>query len=83
MPKLQIVPYKVSGKLSELIGADIHSRIKVKQFLYIIEHCSKFPIIRCADGLLVECLLVFCKSIFAECHLPKKIRSDSKPIYVR
>ena len=53
-----------------------------KHYLCIIDHHSKFPIIKKIEDLSADSLILMCKVIFAEYRLPKKIILDSSASFI-
>ena len=58
------------------IGADMFTLNK-KHYLCIVDYHSKFPIIKKAEDLSADSLILTCKVIFAEYGIPRRIMSDS------
>ena len=48
-----------------------------KHYLCIVDYHSKFPIIKKAEDLIANILILTCKVTFAEYGIPRKIMSDS------
>ena len=65
----------------EVIGTDMFT-LNNKQYLYIIDNNSKFPVIKKAEDLPADSLMPMFKVIFAEYGLPRKIVSDSGSNFV-
>ena len=59
----------------DITGADMFT-LNNKHYLCIVDYHSKFPIIKKAEDISAESLILTCKPIFAEYGIPKKIMSD-------
>ena len=59
-----------------MIGVDMFT-FNNKHYLCIVEYHSKFLIIKQAEDLSADSLILTCKIIFEEYGIPKKIMSDS------
>ena len=60
----------------DVIGTDMVT-LNNKHYLCIVEYHSKFPIIKKAEDLSADSLILTCKVIFAEYRIPKKVMSDA------
>ena len=60
----------------DIIGTDMFT-LNNKHYLCIVDYHSKFPIIKKAEDLSADSLILTCKVIFSEYGIPKKLISDS------
>ena len=60
----------------DVIDADMFT-VNNKHYLCIVDYHSKFPIIKKAENLSADSLILTCKVIFVEYGIPKKIMSDA------
>ena len=58
-----------------MLGVDVF-HINNKNYLCIIDHHSKFPLIKRMEGLSTDSLITTIKVIFAEYGIPCKLMSD-------
>ena len=70
-PRETIINHNIPGKLWEVIGADMFT-LNNNNYLCIVDYCSKFPIVKRAEDMSAESLIIACKVIFSEYGLPKK-----------
>ena len=73
-----VIPHKISGKPWEIIGANIFT-LNSSYFLYSVDYCSKFPIVKRAEDLLAE-QLITCRIVLAEFGVPCKIMPEAVTI---
>ena len=59
-----------------MIGVDMFT-LNDKNYLCIVDYHSKFLISKKTEDLSADCLILTCKTIFAEYGIPKRIMSDS------
>ena len=59
-----------------MVGADIFT-VEHNALLCIVDHYSKFPVIKKTDDLLADILIKVVKIVFAEFSLLKEIVSDA------
>ena len=57
---------------------NLHNR----NYLCIVDYHSKFPVIKKAEDLSADSLILTCKIIFSEYGLPDKIISDAGSYFV-
>ena len=48
-----------------------------KNYLCIVDYCSKFPVVEKIEGLSTDSLISALKHVFAEYGIPKGIMSDA------
>ena len=58
-----------------MIGADTFT-LNNKNYVWIVDYHSKFPILKKAEDMCTDSLILTCKIIFSQFGLPKKITSD-------
>ena len=75
-PKDKMIHHDISIRPWDVIGVDIFT-LNNKHYLYIVDYHSKFPIIKKAEDLSADSLILTCKVVFAKYGMPKKIMSDS------
>ena len=64
-----------------MLGADVF-HFNNKNYLCIVDHHSKFPIVRSLEGLSAESLITTTKFIFTEYGIPQKLMSDAGTNFV-
>ena len=74
--KRKIIHHDISGKPWEGIEVDM-STLNNKNYLCIVDYHSKFPIVKKAENMSTDKLILTCIVIFSEFGLPKKIISDA------
>ena len=72
----KIIHHDIHGKPREVIGADMFT-LNNKYYLCIVDYQSKLPIVKRADNISAESLILACKVIFSEYGLPMRIMSDA------
>ena len=75
-PKERIIHHKIPAKPWEIVGADVYT-LHNGNYLCIVDYQSKFPVFKKTEDIWANSLILICKIIFWEYHLPKKIISDS------
>ena len=75
-PKEKIIHHDIPLRPWEVLGADIF-HLNNKNYLYIIDYQSKFPVIKRMEGLSTESLIVTIKVIFVEYGIPCRLMSDA------
>ena len=60
----------------DVISVDMFT-LNNEHYLCIVDYHSKFPIIKKAEDLSTESLILTCKVIFAEYGIPRQIMSDT------
>ena len=71
-----MIHHDILARPLEVIGAEMYT-LNNKHYLCIVDHYSKFPIIKKTEDLSADSLILMYKVIFAEYRLPKNIISDS------
>ena len=56
--------------------------IKNNILVCIVDHYSKFPVVKKADGLLADCLITVAKIVFTGFGLPMKFVSDASTNFI-
>ena len=79
--KDRIIHYDIPAKPWEVVGTDMFT-LNNKHYLGIIYYHSNFSIIKKAEDLSADSLILMCKVIFVEYGLPKEIMSDSSGNFV-
>ena len=74
--KEKVIHHEIPGKQWEVIGKDMFTLYK-RNYLWIVDYHSKFPVIKKTEGLSTDNLILACKIIFSKYDLPKKIMSDA------
>ena len=75
-PKEKIIHHDIPLRPWEVISTDVF-HFNNKNYLCIVDHHSKFPVIKRLERLSVESLVNTVKIIFAKYGIPQKIMSDS------
>ena len=73
-PGEKILHYNIPDKPWEVKGTDMFT-LNNKNYLCIVDYHSKFPIVKRAENMSAESLIIVCKVIFSECRLTKRIIS--------
>ena len=73
-PKEKLINHDITGKSWEVIGVDMFT-LNNKDYLCIVDYHSKFPIVKKAEDMLANSLILACIVIFSEYGLPKKTLS--------
>ena len=73
--KEKMIHHDIPVRPWDITGTDMFT-LKNKHYLCIVDYHSKFPIIKKAENLSADSLLLTCKVIFVEYRIPKKIMSD-------
>ena len=72
----KLIHHDIPGKPWEGIGVDIFT-LNNKNYLCIVDYHGKFPIVKQAEDIYADSLILACKVIFSEFGLLKKILSDT------
>ena len=75
-PREKIIHHSIPAKPWEVIGGDMFT-LNDKYYLCIVDYHSKFPIVKRAEDMSTETLILACKVIFSEYGLPKRIMYDA------
>ena len=78
-PREKIIHHDIPVRPMDMVGADMFN-INNKNYLCIIDHHSKFPIIKKIEDLSADSLILACKFIFSEYRIPNRIMSDAVAI---
>ena len=76
LAKRKIMHHNITAKSWDIIGADMFT-LNNKYYLCIFNYHSKFPIVKRAEDMSTESLILECKVIFLEYGLLKRIMSDA------
>ena len=75
-PKDKMIHHDIPIRPWDIIGTDIFT-LNNKHYFCVVDYHSKISIIKKAEDLLADSLILTCKVIFAEYRIPRKIMSDS------
>ena len=75
-PREKIIHHKIQAKQWEIVGAVMFT-LHNKKYLCMVDYHSKFPVIKKAEDLPADSLIMTCKSFFSEYRSPKKIMSHA------
>ena len=75
-PKDKMIHHDILVRPWDIVGAGLFT-LNNKHYLCIVDYHSKFPIIKKAEDLSADSLILKCKVIFAEYGIPCKIISGS------
>ena len=64
-PKEKIIHHNIPLRPWEVLGTDVF-HFNNKNYLYIVDHYSKFPMVKRLEGLSAENLITTVKAIFAK-----------------
>ena len=80
-PQEKTIPLKLPAKPCKIAGADIFS-VNNETLLCIVEYYSNFPVMKRADRLSADDLIIATNVVFTEFGLPKKLVLDAGTIFV-
>ena len=66
-PREKIIKHDIPGKPWEVIGTDMFT-LNNANYICIVDHHSKFPIVKRAEVMSTESLIRACKVIFSDCQ---------------
>ena len=75
-PKEKTIHHDIPVRPWEVLRADVF-QLNNKNYLYVVDYHSKFPVIKRMEGLSGENLIATVKIIFAECGKPHRLMSDA------
>ena len=75
------LPHETPGKPWEVIVVDLFT-INSSSFFCVVDYHNKFPMVKWAERLSTDSLILCCEIIFAENRLLKKIMPDAENNFV-
>ena len=69
--KEKVIHHDIPGKPWEVMGADMFT-LNNKNYLWIVDYHSKFPIVKKAEGMSTDSLILACKVIFFTIWIAKE-----------